>query len=118
MDGEASLDVVDDPEVLAGLVDLDHVHETSGELGVGPGLAINLDQPLLEDGLNLLGAEGVLQTVPKLQSSFIPDLCDRQSILHLLTVDSEYVMSFTDPLKKERSKKARYPLRKGLYLVT
>ena len=64
MDGEASLDVVDDPEVLAGLVDLDHVHETGGELGVGPGLAINLDQALLHDGLDLLHGDGVLQTVP------------------------------------------------------
>ena len=64
MDGEASLDVVDDPEVLAGLVDLDHVHETGGELGVGPGLAINLDQALLHDGLDLLHGNGVLQTVP------------------------------------------------------
>ena len=33
VDGEASLDVVDDPEVLAGLVDLDHVHESGGEPG-------------------------------------------------------------------------------------
>ena len=62
--GEASLDVVDDPEVLAGLVDLDHVHEAGGELGVGPGLAINLDQALLHDGLDLLHGNGVLQTVP------------------------------------------------------
>merc|ERR1712156_381031 len=65
VDGEASLDVVDDPEVLAGLVNLDHVHETGGELGVGPGLAINLDQALLHDGLDLLHGDGVLQTVPQ-----------------------------------------------------
>ena len=64
VDREASLDVVDDPEVLAGLVDLDHVHETGGELGVGPGLAIDLDQALLHDGLHLLHGNGVLQTVP------------------------------------------------------
>ena len=41
-------------------------------LGISPGLSINLDQPLLEDGLDLLGAEGVLQTVPKLEFGFIP----------------------------------------------
>ena len=64
MDGEASLDVIDDPEVLSSLVDLDDVHEAGGELGVGPGLAINLDQTLLHDGLHLLHGDGVLQTVP------------------------------------------------------
>merc|ERR1712203_200444 len=44
VDGEASLDVVDDPEVLSSLVNLDDVHEAGGELGVSPGLAVNLDQ--------------------------------------------------------------------------
>ena len=37
---------------------------TCGELGVGPGLAVDLDQPLLHDGLHLLHRYGVLQTVP------------------------------------------------------
>ena len=65
VDGEASLDVVDDPEVLSSLVNLDDVHETSGELRVSPGLAINLDQTLLHDGLHLLHGDGVLQAVPE-----------------------------------------------------
>ena len=69
MDGEASLDVVDDPKVLSSLVDLDDVHEAGGELGVGPGLAINLDQTLLHDGLHLLHGDGVLQTVPTMRPS-------------------------------------------------
>ena len=64
VDGEASLDVVDDPEVLSSLVDLDDVHEAGGELGVSPGLAVNLDQTLLHDSLHLLHVECVLQTVP------------------------------------------------------
>ena len=34
-------------------------------LGVSADLAVNLDQPLLQDGLHLLGREGVLQTVPE-----------------------------------------------------
>ena len=68
MDSEASLHVVDDPEVLASLVDLDDVHEAGGELRVGPGLAIDLDQTLLHDGLHLLHVECVLQTVPKINS--------------------------------------------------
>ena len=65
VNSEASLHVVDDPEVLASLVDLDNVHEASGELGVGPGLAVDLDQPLLHDSLHLLHGDGVLQTVPE-----------------------------------------------------
>ena len=43
-------------------------------LGISSGLSINLDQPLLEDGLDLLGAQSVLQTVPKLEIGFIPGL--------------------------------------------
>ena len=69
MDGEASLDVVDDPEVLSGLLDLDDIHEAGGELGVGPGLAVNLDQTLLHDGLHFLHVECVLQTVPEIRRS-------------------------------------------------
>ena len=69
VDGEASLHVVDDPEVLAGLVNLDDVHEAGGELGVGPGLAVDLDQTLLHDSLHLLHRDGVLQTVPELRPS-------------------------------------------------
>merc|ERR1719515_239199 len=66
--GEPSLHVVDDAEVLSGLLDLDNIHEASGELGISAGLAVNLDEPLLEDGLDLLGVEGVLQAVPDEQS--------------------------------------------------
>ena len=65
MDSEASLHVVDDAEVLSSLLDLDDVHEAGGELGVGPGLAVDLDQALLHDSLHLLHGEGVLQTVPE-----------------------------------------------------
>ena len=79
---EPSLHVVQDAEVLSGLLDLDDVHEPSGEpeqdsvikelvetilLGVGADLAVNLDQSLLQDGLNLLGGQGVLQTVPEVK---------------------------------------------------
>jgi len=115
VNGESSLHVVDDTEVLSGLFNLDNIHESSRELGISPGLAINLDQPLLEDGLHLLGAQGILQTIPKSQFSFIPDILPS---VNFTFADGGYVVSFTDPLKKERSIKARYPLRKGLYLVT
>ena len=49
---ERSLDVVDDPEDISSLLDLDDIHEGGGELGVGPGLAVNLAQSLLHDGLH------------------------------------------------------------------
>ena len=61
---ETSLHVVYDPKVFTSLVNLDDIHEAGGELGVGPGLAVNLDQPLLHDSLNLLGGQSILQTVP------------------------------------------------------
>ena len=66
VDGEASLDVIDDPEVLSSLLNLDNIHEPSGELGVSPGLAVDLDQALLHDGLHLLHGDCVLQTVPEI----------------------------------------------------
>merc|ERR1719461_1468741 len=68
VNGESPLHVVDDAEVLSGLLDLDDIHESGGELGVSASLAINLDEPLLQDGLDLLGAQSVLQTVPDEQS--------------------------------------------------
>merc|ERR1719389_952109 len=66
--GEPPLHVVDDAEVLSGLLDLDDIHESGGELGVRASLAINFDEPLLQDSLDLLSAQSVLQTVPDEQS--------------------------------------------------
>ena len=66
---EATFHIVDDPEVFPSLLNLDDIHEASGELGVSPGLAVNLDQTLLHDGLHLLHGDGVLQTVPKMRPS-------------------------------------------------
>ena len=61
---ETPLDIVDDSEVLSSLLDLHDVHEASGELGVSPGLSIDLDQPLLHDSLHLLHTQGILNPVP------------------------------------------------------
>ena len=66
---ETSLYVVYDPKVFTSLVNLDNIHEAGGELGVGPGLAVNLDQTLLHDGLHFLHVECVLQTVPEIRRS-------------------------------------------------
>ena len=65
MHREATFHIVDDPEVFPSLVDLDDIHKTGGELRAGPSLAIDLDQTLLHDGLNLLHGDGVLQAVPE-----------------------------------------------------
>jgi hypothetical protein len=43
VDGEATLGVVDEAEVLASLLDRDNVHEAGGVGGVGADLAIDLD---------------------------------------------------------------------------
>lgn len=63
VDGEAALGVVDQAEVLARLLDGDDVHQSRGEGGVGADLAVNLDEALHEDGIDLAGVEGVLQAV-------------------------------------------------------
>merc|ERR1719312_1503506 len=66
---EPALHVVDDAEVLAGLLDLDDIHEASWKLGISPELPINLDQALLTDSLDLLHGKGILQAVPEEQSN-------------------------------------------------
>jgi hypothetical protein len=53
VDGETSLGVVDETEVLAGLLDRDDVHESSGEGGVSADLSVDLDEALHDDGLDL-----------------------------------------------------------------
>jgi len=63
VDGEASLGVVDETEVLASLLERDDVHEASGVGAVGADLAVNLDQTLHHDGLDLATVQGVLETI-------------------------------------------------------
>ena len=63
MDDEPAFGVVDEPEVLAALVNCDDVHESSGELDISPDLSVDLDVPSHHDFLGLNGVEGVLQTV-------------------------------------------------------
>jgi hypothetical protein len=63
VDGEAALGVVDETEVLAGLLEGDDIHEASGEGAVSADLAVNLDETLHQDGLDLTTVQGVLETV-------------------------------------------------------
>lgn len=60
VDGVSALGVVDETEVLAGLVDGDDVHEARGVGHVGSDLAVDLDQALHEDGLGLAVVERIL----------------------------------------------------------
>lgn len=63
VDGEAALGIVDETEVLSGLLDGDDIHETSWVGGVGADLAINLDQALHDNGLGLARVKRILKTV-------------------------------------------------------
>lgn len=63
VDGEATLGVVDQAEVLASLLDGDDVHVTGGVGAVGADLAVDLDVALHQDGLGLAVVEGILETV-------------------------------------------------------
>ena len=63
VDGETTLGVVDETEVLAGLLDADDIHETSWVGGISADLAINLDQALHDNGLSLASVESILQAV-------------------------------------------------------
>ena len=71
VDSETALGVVDEAEVLAGLLDGDNIHEASRVGGVGADLAIDLDEALHDNGLHLATVEGVLQTVRKNPSVFM-----------------------------------------------
>lgn len=60
---EAALDIVENAEVLAGLLDGDNVHEAGGVGGLGADLAVNLDQALSGDRNDLAAGKSVLQAV-------------------------------------------------------
>jgi len=63
VDDEATLSIVQQAEVLLGLLQRDNIHET-GRVGViGADLSVDLDQALDEDHLSLTVVQGVLQAV-------------------------------------------------------
>lgn len=69
VDGEATLGIVDEAEVLASLLDGDDVHKAGWVGWVGAYLAIDLDQALHDNGLGLAAIEGVLQAVERIKVS-------------------------------------------------
>jgi hypothetical protein len=68
VDGETALGVVDETEVLAGLLDGDDIHEAGREGHVGADLAVDLDQALHHDRLDLTAVQGVLEAVENVVS--------------------------------------------------
>lgn len=63
VDSVAAFGIVDEAEVLAGLVDGDDIHEAGGVGHVGADLAVDLDEALHEDGAGLAVVEGILEAV-------------------------------------------------------
>ena len=63
VDGETTLGIVDQTEVLASLVNGDDVLETSWVGGIGADLSVDLDQALHDNGLDFASIECVLETV-------------------------------------------------------
>jgi len=63
--GEAALGVVQEAEVLLGLLDGDHIHESGGVRVVGTDFVVHLNETLNKNGLGLLKVQGVLQTITK-----------------------------------------------------
>lgn len=63
VDGESSLDIVQETEVLARSLNGDDVHESSRVSLVGPDLSVNLDGPLGQNGGDLTTGQSVLETV-------------------------------------------------------
>ncbi|GMT32155.1 hypothetical protein PFISCL1PPCAC_23452, partial [Pristionchus fissidentatus] len=60
---ETALGVVEETESLVGLLDVDDIHESSGESHLSADLSVDLDQALLADLASLGVGQSVLQTV-------------------------------------------------------
>lgn len=63
VNSETTLGVPQESEVLVGLVDLDHIHETSGESHISSDLSVNSDKSLHHDHLCLVVSQSVLESV-------------------------------------------------------
>ena len=62
VDRKPSLRIVNEAEVLAGLLDRDNVHEASRVRRVGADLAVYFDKALHDDGLSFTGVESILES--------------------------------------------------------
>lgn len=65
VDCKTTLDVVQESEVFARLLDRDHVHEARGVRLISTNPVIDFDEALLDNGSHLATRKRVLQTVPQ-----------------------------------------------------
>ena len=60
---KAALDVIEETEMLVGLLDGDDIHETSGIVDICANFAVNLDETLHADEVDLIASQGVLEAI-------------------------------------------------------
>jgi len=65
VNSESALGIVNESEVLAGLLDRDHVHEAGWVSGICSHFPVDLDESLHDDLGDFPAIEGVLQSVSK-----------------------------------------------------
>ena len=76
MDCEPSFGIIDETEILAGLLDRDYIHEAGRVGGVGADLPVYFDKALHNNGLGFAGVKSILQsrksqrTLPCRESKF------------------------------------------------
>jgi len=69
VDGETSLDIVQQTELLVGLLDGDHIHEAGRVVDVGADFVINLYKASHDNLHDLTASQGILQSVSEDQSN-------------------------------------------------
>ena len=62
MDCKPPFGIIDETEVLAGLLDRDDIHEAGRVCGVGADLPVYFDKALHDDGLGFAGVKSILQS--------------------------------------------------------
>ena len=62
MDCEPSFGIIDETEVLAGLLDRNNIHEAGRVGGVGADFPVYFDKALHNNGLGFAGVESILQS--------------------------------------------------------
>jgi len=63
VDGESTFGVIDQSEVLVGLVNSDDVHVSGGVFDIGPDLSVDLDHAAHHNLRALFAAQSVLESV-------------------------------------------------------
>jgi len=77
VDGETTLDIVEESEVLARFFDRDDIHEAGGVGSVCADFAVDFDYALLDNGGDLPSSQSILQPVAK-------ENCERKRLSKLV----------------------------------